>query len=152
MAETPTRIATVSAAASGASKAQGAAHALPFGKNQLGIGALISALLALVNSQAALVTPPWILWAVAGLLVVGWIVHVIVVDHASIAGSMEVHARAADPAGRIFSDLAAVIPEVVAFLDKMGHMAGGNISHAGSTATAADASPAAATAPSTGAP
>ena len=156
MAETPTRISTASAPASaGNAKATSYAHTMSFAKNQLGIGSLIAALLALVNSQAALVTPPWILWVVAGLLVLGWIVHVIVVDHASIAGSMRVHARAADPAGHIFSDLASALPDIVAFLEKAVHLTSGTATHsspASAVAAALADPPAAATAPKTGAP
>ena len=63
-------------------------HAIPFAKNHLGVGAVVAAVIALVNSKLAVVAPPWLLWAVVGLLVVGWIVHTIATDHVLIKGAM----------------------------------------------------------------
>lgn len=70
-------------------------HAIPFVKNHLGIGALVAAIIALINSKLSVVAPPWVLWVVVGALVLGWIVHVIVTDHVTIEGAMHAALHAA---------------------------------------------------------
>lgn len=97
-------------------------HAIPFAKNHLGIGAVVAAILAVLNGHLSVVVPPWVPWIVVGLLVLGWIIHTIVADHALIHGAMA-NAQTEASAHSVVAwikDLADVLPQFIDFMDALG--------------------------------
>lgn len=88
-------------------------HAIPFTKNALGIGAVVSAVVAIANSKLALVSPPWLLWGVVALLVAGWIWHTVAVDQAFAHGAV---ANSFDPFAWL-PGLLSSIPDIVKLLE-----------------------------------
>lgn len=97
-------------------KAPTLSHAIPFHKNALGIGAVVSAVLAIANSKLALVSPPWLLWGVVGLLVAGWIWHTVAVDQAFAHGAV---ANSFDPFAWLPGFL-SVIPDILRIMEHRG--------------------------------
>jgi hypothetical protein len=117
-------------------KAPTLSHAIPFHKNALAVGSVVSAVMAIANSKLALVSPPWLLWGVVGLLVAGWIWHTVAVDRTFAHGAIS---NSFDPFAWL-PDLLKAAPDIVKFLEHA------KAAHAPTPAPtpAADAKPAAA--------